>query len=121
MLKESKENVGLHCNCAAGTELSRIVNQQPGKRRQDCQAKISRNVSRDLLGFRRIGSSAWFGLSLDENHHSCHLTCADELPALPFRGLDSCLQSDLLKSSQATTTELLKQRNNEGETPWMRF
>jgi ribosomal protein S18 acetylase RimI-like enzyme len=130
---------------------------------------ISKSFWRSL-GFRRIGSSAWFGLSLDKNHPSCHLTFADdyELPVLPFRRLDSGMQNDLLKAVQTSdnayvevlnrlfdglarddprwkltdadgntvlhlaatktrptsvwwilsrTTELLQQRNNEGETP----
>lgn len=66
--------------CEWGTEKDMF--EQVGK-------EISKQFWRSL-GFRRIGSSDWFGLASDPEHPGWHLTAADdyELPALSSGPLD---------------------------------
>jgi ribosomal protein S18 acetylase RimI-like enzyme len=148
----------LQCESAAGTTTTELTSED-----------ISKSFWRSL-GFRRIGSSSWFGFASDAKHPSRHLTRADdyELPEVPLGRLDLRLQNDLIKALTSgdidyaevlsrlfddvakddprwkltdadgntvlhfaatkirpisvqwilsQTTELLQQRNNDGETP----
>lgn len=74
---------------------------------------ISRRFWRSL-GFRRIGSSPWFGLASDSEHPSHHLGAGNdyEIPAVPFSTLDpevECNLKDALESTDNDYIELLSQ------------
>jgi hypothetical protein len=148
----------LQCESAAGRTTTELTSED-----------ISKSFWQSL-GFRRIGSSSWFGFASDAKHPSRHLTRADdyELPEVPLGRLDLRLQNDLIKALTSSdidyaevlsrlfddvakddprwkltdadgntvlhfaatkirpisvqwilsqTTELLQQRNSDGETP----
>ncbi|KAH1415672.1 hypothetical protein KXX64_005770, partial [Aspergillus fumigatus] len=148
----------LQCESAAGRTTTELTSED-----------ISKSFWRSS-GFRRIGSSSWFGFASEAKHPSRHLSRADdyELPDVALGRLDLRLQNDLIKALTSgdndyaevlsrlfdgvakddprwkltdadgntvlhfaatkirpisvqwilsRTTELLHQRNNDGETP----